>query len=71
MSMSQKDLEIIAKKSNMSTDEVEKIFENAKNIWTKIANIVINLMYLAIQVLSLIAFIGFILIMIVCILDIF
>ena len=45
MSMSQKDLEIIAKKSNMSTDEVEKIFENAKNIWTKIANKIRNIIH--------------------------
>ena len=45
MSMSQKDLEIIAKKSNMSTDEVEKILENAKNIWTKIANKIRNIIH--------------------------
>lgn len=38
---------------------------------SKIINIVIDLMYLAIQVLSLIIFIGFILIMIVCIIGMF
>ena len=45
MSMSQKDLEIIAKKSNMSKDEVEKILENSMNIWMEIANKIRNIIH--------------------------
>ena len=45
MSMSQKDLEIIAKKSNISTDEVEKILENSMNIWMEITNKIRNIVH--------------------------
>lgn len=36
--MNQRDIEILAKKLNKNTDEVEEMFENVKYIFEKVAN---------------------------------
>ena len=43
--MYQRDIEILAEKLNKNTDEVEKIFENVKYAFEKIANKIRNIIH--------------------------